>query len=497
MAGKQINAKMKKKVKSMWKVTINSAEVHAQDGELLFDILMKLNQQVERPCGGKGTCKKCKVLVNGKEELSCQYKVYSDITVQTLDTVDEIVTEIGAEEMGNLTENLCYVLDIGTTTLVMALVSRDQNKIIKTTSRVNRQRLYGADVISRIEYCMRNGVKDLTDVLISEVNDMIKELSMEETNAIASGDTAPQTTYVADTLYVAGNTTMLHLFMGVDCSSIGVAPYTPVFLEQKHEDGKSVGLEGIKEVVLLPSISSFVGADLVAGLHYVGMPQENKYNLLVDLGTNAEIILFSREKVICTAAAAGPCFEGVNISCGMCATNGAIYTYSSQGAKTIGDAPAKGICGTGLIDVITELVRNETIDETGYMECEQFELAEGVYLTQQDIRQFQTAKSAISSAIITLMKQEKISDEDLDTVYVAGGFAAKLNVHNAVELGMLPSGLASKCVAVNNSSLLGTVKYACDEEELSKYTTHAEYIDLSANPMFSELFIDNLYLLET
>lgn len=464
----------------MHRIKLKGKELFCDDGELLSEILIKSGFSVEHPCGGRGVCRKCIVIVDGQEELSCKYRVYSDISLE-LPECGEMVSETGADITGRLTENLCFALDIGTTTLALALVSLDDKKIVRVTTKTNPQRAFGSDIMTRIDYCSKNSVKELNSVLISEINKMIEELK------------APNNIK----LYVSGNTTMLHLFFNVDCSSIGVAPYTPVFLEGQCCGADALGLTGVSEAVSLPSISSFVGADLVAGLNYVSGPEKGKYNLLVDLGTNAEVLLFSDSSVLCTAAAAGPCFEGANISCGMSATRGAVYSYSlmengTADIKTIGNAPAKGVCGTGLVDVIAALLDSEEVDETGFMESESFEIAEGVTLTQEDIRQYQLAKSAVSSAILTLMKIKGISSDGIDRMYISGGFSAKINISNAVKTGLLPASLADKCVPVNNSSLLGTIKYACEGNDLSWYIENAEYIDLSSSSYFTELFVQNM-----
>lgn len=459
----------------MHKVTINGKTEYADEGTLLSNILIGSDIGVDHLCGGRGNCKKCTVLVNGKEELSCQYQIKSDVFV-IIPENNDIVSETGAVESGRMTQNLCFALDIGTTTLALALVSVDEGKIVKIITRTNPQRKFGADVITRIDYCQKNGVQELNRTLISEINSMLSEFD-------CSG---------VEMLYVSGNSTMLHLFFGVDCSSMGVAPYTPVFLESKTEKAETLGIVGVKSVESLPSIAAFVGADLVAGLNYIQKPTNGKYNFLIDLGTNAEIVLFSEKSTLCTSAAAGPCFEGANISCGMSATNGAIYAYSEYELKTVGNSPAKGICGTGLIDIISEFIRVGKIDETGFMESETFELADGVSINQIDIRQYQLAKSAVYSATTTLLQMKNVSFDDIEKMYISGGFSAKINIENAVKTGLLPKELKEKCVAINNSSLLGTVKYACEKNDLTIYTDNSTYVDLSADSDFSELFIENM-----
>lgn len=457
----------------MWEIKIGKDVFRADDGEKLSDVLIKNNLKIEHICAGRGVCKKCTVLINGKKELSCQYRIKSDIEVE-IEKGNEILSVTGAEESGRMTENLCFVLDIGTTTLGLALVSLDEKKIIKVISRTNEQRIFGADIMARIDYCRKNGVNNIQKILTDEINEMICAFNVPE----------------VEKLFVAGNTTMLHLFFGVDCSGIGVYPYTPAFLESRQE--KAEKIKGVKEIISLPSIASFAGADVVAGINFTGLPQKGKYNLLIDLGTNAEIVLYSENSVLCTSAAAGPCFEGANISCGMSSSDGAISAYAKGKIETIGSYPAKGICGTGLVDIIAELLSDSTIDETGFMECEEFCITENVFLTQNDVRQYQLAKSAVYSAVLSLLKRQNIYFDDIEKMYVSGGFSAKLNVSNAVRTGLIPKELKDKFASINNSSLLGTVKYACEKNDLSSIIEKAEYIDLSSDKYFSDLFIENM-----
>ncbi len=449
------------------------------EGErLLSDILGEHDLHVDSPCGGRGVCKKCEVCVNGRKELACRYVVRGDAFVHLPDSKD-IVSVTGADETHKATENMCLCLDIGTTTLAFALVSLDEKRIVKTKTAPNPQREFGADVISRIEYCSKNGTEKLQRTLLARLW------------AMADGLFAEFGVKAVEKMYVAGNTTMLHLFFGVDCSSLGVSPYTPVFLTERKVSGASLGFDCIGEIVSLPGISAFVGADIVAGLGYVEAPKAGKYSLLIDLGTNAETVLFGEGRYLSATAAAGPCFEGANISSGMSACEGAVYAYSNGIYSVIGDVEPEGICATGLVDIIAELVKNGTADESGYME-DDLMLSEDVRLTPADIREFQLAKSAVRSAAECLMKHAEIEYENIEKMYVAGGFSAKLNVGNAAYLGLLPASLADRFVPVNNSSLLGTVKYACEGNSLSEITEHSEYIDLGADSRFSGLFFENM-----
>ncbi len=456
------------------KITLKDKVFYATKGEILSDVLIRNGFPHPRPCGGRGVCGKCRVLVNGRSELACKYILSEDIALE-MDAEGEILSESGAVTELSDTAMAELVLDIGTTTLALALIDKKEKKIIRVITSNNPQRYFGADVISRIEYSRKNGVSELTRLICDEVSRMISDIG-------AAG---------IETLHAAGNTTMLHIFAGVEPSSMGVAPYTPVFLDERTVNAGSLGIAGVKNVRLLPSISAFIGADLVAGISYVGMPKE-RYRLLVDLGTNAEIILFSKEKIIATAAAAGPCFEGANISCGMSATKGAIYAYDGENVKTIGDGEPCGICGTGLVDIIAELLKTEVIDDTGYMEDGELEICPGVKLTQGDVRQYQLAKSAVYSAILALMARLGIGFADIDHLYISGGFAAKINIDNAVFTGLLPAELKNVCISVGNSSLLGTIKNVFENDSLSEITEKAEYIDLSSDANFSELFMENM-----
>ncbi len=461
----------------MCKIKINDEVLFAEKGELLSDILIRNGKSVPHPCGGKGTCQKCKVIVDGREELSCQYRVSGDVSVSFF-TQGEIQSETGAEIKDEITDNMCFCLDIGTTTLALALVSLDTGSILKVETATNPQRVFGADIMSRIDFCRKNSIEKLQSILVEKINKMIGKFNTLETLD----------------MYVSGNVTMLHILFNVDCSSIGVSPYKAQFLESKMEKGKNIGLTKVGNVISLPSIHSFVGADIVAGMNYIGLPANGKYNLLVDLGTNAEIVLYSNNSALCTSTAAGPCFEGANISCGMSATDGAIYKFSLKNGQmeleTINKKSPQGICGTGLIDILAEFIDSE-IDETGFMK-EDFKIYGNISLNQADVRQFQLAKSAVYSGIITVINLEKIDFDQIDKLYISGGFSAKISIENAVKVGLLPKELKEKCVAINNSSLLGTVKFAYEKNNLNSYVKNAEYVDLSTNLEFSDLFISNM-----
>ncbi len=470
----------------MPEILVNGKSFYAPMDEPLSAVLARLGIPADHPCGGRGTCQKCTVLVNGIPELSCQYIIRGNVSVEVeipatihVPALESCPTEAPWESLP--AECASLVLDIGTTTMSLFAVDTRTGHLVWGNSANNPQRAFGADVLSRIAYAAAHGTEPLTSALRAEIQRL-----MDGVSAHTGIPPCP--------LYVTGNTTMLHLFLGVDPTPMGAAPYTPAFLEEKHLSPADCGLHGVTSVITLPGISAFVGADLVAGLHYVGLPASpDRWRLLVDLGTNAEILLCNQEKILCTAAAAGPCFEGACISSGMSASGGAICSYDLDGTwETIDDVPPEGICGTGLVDAVAVLLARGIVDETGHMDTPAFYLCDGVSLIQEDIRQYQLAKSAIHAAIEALVRRAGIAWEDIEQMSIAGGFASLINVENAVRTGLLPRELADRCVPVGNSAFLGTARYAHDRADLTRYTSRAEYIDLSADPYFSERFMEGM-----
>ena len=448
--------------------------LYAEGGECLSDILIENGFYVDMPCGGNGSCGKCAVTVNGKTEHACRYRINSDITV-VLPERSNTVSDYNSYK-NEKTENICLALDIGTTTLALALVTAENGKAVRTLGCANSQRVFGADIMARIDYCRKNGVEKLQNAVINDINRLVEKLNL----------IGPLP------LYVAGNTTMLHIFFGMDCVPLGVAPYAPVFLDSKRADGKSLGLKNVLEVISIPCISAFAGADITAGLNYVDLPAGGKYNMLVDLGTNAEIALYNGSCCLCTSAAAGPCFEGANISCGMSAVDGAVYAYKDGRAQVVGGGAAKGICGTGLIDVVAFMLEKGIADSTGFMQCAEYEIADGVSVTQDDIRQYQLAKSAVFSAICVLIENAKLSYDDIGTVFISGGFSEGFSTDSAVKTGLIPDAIGEKCVAAGNSSLKGVIKYIHEGGKLPAFIGKAQYIDLSTDAGFSKAFIENM-----
>lgn len=459
--------------------------VFAPDGKRLFDFLTENGYYTASFCGGNGLCGKCLVTVDGKEELSCRTDIKDGMTVLLPFKAQGVSSKSGIYETHEAPKKPFFALDIGTTTLALALADSDSGAVSEVFVCDNPQTAYGADVISRIGVCRNGGLEKLHSCLIKSVNSLLNKAC--EKYGI----------FCVDNLIVSANTTMLHLFLNVDCSLMGEAPYTPSFLDGQSVSGESIGIMKVRKIETLPCFSSFVGADIAAGLLSLKKPKNEKWNFLFDLGTNAEIAMFSSDKVICTSAAAGPCFEGANITCGMSATPGAVSSFKLLDGKkqieTVGGEKAVGICGTGLIDIIAELLKCAEIDETGYLENEEpYEIADTVYLYQKDIREFQVAKSAVKSAAEILMKRAGVTEADVETVYLSGGFSSFINTANASACGLFPFISDEKCCAVMNTSLAGALKYGVNPAGLDKIMKNFQYIDLNADTDFSNSFIENI-----
>ena len=467
----------------MCKVRLGDRILEAKRGERLIELLQRYGIEAPHPCAGRGSCGKCRVLVDGREELSCKYVVEGDVTVTLtgrsgLDV--RVLGDIGARD----DDDLFFALDIGSTTLLLSLVERGGRELCRVGAQ-NPQIVFGADVITRIEQCIRGGALSLQKPLVWRINEMMA----------AARDAVGGRELSVKKLYAAGNATMLHLLLGIDCSSIGRAPYTPVFLEEREVEACSVGLCGVDVLHLLPSAHSFVGADVVAGLSLIDTPGAGRYALFCDLGTNAEIALVSADGILCTAAAAGPCFEGSNIDCGMSALSGAISSVNIDESgvryETVGGVEARGICATGLLDTIYGLLYSGEIDEGGYME-DKFFLSDKVYLSPSDVRSFQLAKSAVHSAMEALVAKAGIGFDSVDTLYLSGGFSKKLSPLRAAAVGLIPMSLRGKCAVIEESCLNGIIKFACGGRDAGAIATASRYCDLSTDSYFAEKFIDNM-----
>jgi uncharacterized 2Fe-2S/4Fe-4S cluster protein (DUF4445 family) len=414
-----------------------------------------------------------------------------------------------AVEPGDTTEQ-CF--GVGTTTLVGTLMNLRTGMAASVLSTLNGQAPFGADVISRISHGMNGpeAIVELRDAVVSTMNAVLDDL-------YAQTGVSPMQTYEA---LVVGNVTMLHLLLGVDPSPLSMAPFTPAFMDQLNVEARDVGLHIHPHgyVQTLPALGAYVGADIVAGVLATNILREDRLRVFVDVGTNGEIVLGSAQRALATAAPAGPAFEGSQIRCGMRATVGAIegVTLNERVELQVigGDVPAQGICGSGLVDAVAQLLlaglleysgrfkkpedvpdhplRDRLIDVDG---MRAFLLADGVYLTQRDIRELQFAKGSIATGIKVLMDILGVTASDLDQVLLGGSFGSYLNPESAKIIGLVPPVDVDRIIAVGNSAGEGAkialLSYR-ERQVAFELPSRIEYIELSGRTDFNDSFISVL-----
>ena len=547
---------------------------------------------IPSPCGGKGTCGKCRVTIvndkNGKNDkigteitrqqvLACQTEYEEGMTIILPDqysendmaivdtvinpaTVSGKMTENAQEACDNGKEELATACDIGTTTVACHLLSLKTGRALVTTAYPNIQRSYGADVISRIEAAKSDKLEEMRAAITGQIQQMINECLSRcgrENGRIRK-------------LVITGNTVMCHLFTGLSPESIGRAPFMPQEYFGRNYKGGELGFANVDDIYIMPAVSGYVGGDITSDMLYIDMykttaciqntgvsksdttgqdiltanelqqnrlehdkqdtgklVQREKEMLILDIGTNGEMVLGKSNDYTCCATAAGPAFEGAEIELGMSAVSGAISRVWIENdqiqVEVIGadrekgqTATAKGICGSGLIDALYVFLSLGLIDETGrikthrqvpykyhrYLGDDEEEndcifLTDEVYITQDDIRKLQLAKGAVAAGIAVLMQARGLKCDDIGQVFIAGGFGSVLDKHSAAGIGMIPAELVDRTVAIGNAAAGGAMIAATDpnaEKRLDEIAKSMRYIELSSDENFSDEYIRQMNL---
>ncbi len=512
------DAVKKIKIKINYKGKIHNIETVR--GKLLRDVLEAEGISYLFPCGGNGRCGKCKVrFVTGAPRLTSADSTYisekelSDgyrlLCRCVLDRDCEVNVPGGVDEESIVAQNVDtgvfsaaggknkygIAVDIGTTTIAAALLGIAGNgevTVIKTGSTINHQRQYGDDVISRIAYASDEaGLKKLNEIVTADVKELVNELRKDIAQNV-------------DLLVIAGNTTMLHIFRNISVESLGRYPYKTTNLEIEQCD-----FYGIK-TVLMPGFTAFVGADILSGVYYTELMKKGEKRLLLDLGTNGEMAYYDGSKLKICSTAAGPVFEGGTIECGVASVPGAIsHIKISDDLKTsyetIGDKAPIGLCGTGVMEAVAELVRVGVISSDGLLSDEFFEdgfsfTKDGkVRLTQGDIRNIQLAKAAVNSGI-----RQLLDGEVPDKVFISGGFGTNIDYEAITPLKMFPGSIRGNCEGVGNTSLKGALKFLSaalygeknEAEEtalLSEIKDSASELILANKDDFDDTFVEAMY----
>ena len=508
---------------------------------------------IEAPCGGKGTCGKCKVTVIKpyyKEVLACQTKICDDMEIivgrkESTGTKEDsmvVLTNEGSisekfnehvkrnavlkEETANEPEKVesnagtLAACDIGTTTVVCYLIDKETGQIIAVRSGANPQRSFGADVLSRIDAAARaddndkanGGLQMMQSQIVSLLNGFISEMLTE------CGGTE------VCLFSVAGNTVMCHLLMGISPEKLGRAPFMPDEYFGRAFNPLDIGLENCQTMIIFPAVSGFVGGDITAGM--METVNCNELTLYLDIGTNGEMALGKGDRYVCCATAAGPAFEGAQIEMGMPASRGAVDKVWLEGRRikysVIGNDRPVGLCGSGLIDALAILLKAGIIDENGTILSGQelpilfrsyvFELeagdasqstetslaihiAPGVYITQEDIRKLQLAKGAIAAGIDILFKEYGCKPCDLDILTFAGGFGNYIDKASAAAIGLFPPELLDRAKEVGNAAGNGAVSAALSQEAWESaldISGKMRYIELASYPHFDEIYVEHM-----
>ena len=471
--------------------------IPAQTGETILEALARAGIAVSAPCGGLGRCRKCAVRatgelacedgarLDGQTVLACRTRLTGDARVRVSESKAEILkTGVSAGEETDGEAGLGVSVDVGTTTLAAYLVERSTGRVLASDARLNPQRPHGADVISRLSFAIdsEENAALLQREILAAIDEMTR--SMLERAGRAGEEIRCRA--------LVGNTVMMHLLGGYPARPLAFAPFTPAYTALHEKE-----LGGVR-TILGGCISGYVGADTLAAALACGLDERDENAMLIDIGTNGEIMLKKDGRCFACSCAAGPAFEGAHIACGTGAVAGAIDHARVENGEivytTIGGGEATGICGSGLIDLTAALLERGDITPMGRMTGD-VRLSERVYLARSDIREVQLAKAAIASGIRILAEQAGAALADIEKVYLAGGFGNFIGLDSACRIGLLPAALRAKIVPVGNAAGSGSVRLLVSEQarrraEALRQATRC--VELAATPDFNDVYTDEL-----
>ncbi len=540
----------------------------AAPGESILGVAQRAGVSLDAPCSGNGTCGKCRVrVISGAVEmtpsvrlsaedfadgwrLACQSRVLGDCTLLVPDEASSFRNDIRTADLGSPEELARYMsqiealraafpedsaasrpdggrpygiaADIGTTTVTAALLRLSDGAVLAKASLGNAQIRYGADVINRIIVSSRPGGREK---LLHAVREETL-LPIVDRLLASAGVRADEIAR----LVIAGNTTMEHLLVGANAESIRLEPFIPEFLSYPPCPAAALGLlpeaAGDAPLLLAPNVGSYVGGDITAGVLASRLWDMDGETLFIDLGTNGELVFGSRDYMLTCACSAGPAFEGGDISCGMRATTGAIdsVTLDPESLRptlsVLGGGAPLGLCGSGLISLVSELFRCGVIsakgrfirdservrrDEFGgaaFLLADADESANGRPLTldESDLDNFIRAKAAIFSAVRTMLQSLDMRVDDIDRIILAGGIGSGIDIEKAISIGMLPKAPLEKYSYIGNSSLTGAcaaLLSPCAEDKLAEIGSSMTYLELSSEPRYMDEFIAACFLPHT
>jgi len=479
-------------------------ELQVNDQTRLIDVLLEFG--IEFPCGGKGTCGKCRVrLLEGEIKISdvhqrkldklgfstdwrlaCFSECTSDITLE-IEQFRHLILADESEFEFEPQEGFGVAVDLGTTTIVTQLIELSTAKVLAVETLLNPQVKFGADLISRIQAGLEGNADEMTRKIRSSIGKMIT-LMLKKHNVELKK------------VVLVGNTVMQHLFCGLNLTPLSFYPFHVNDLGLKSFEPKNLGWNfDVKEKVrFFPSIGSFVGSDILAGIAATGLHLNDNFTALIDIGTNGEIVVGNKNQIVCASTAAGPAFEGSNISMGMRAVTGAISSLNIIDgaiiANVIGNIPPKGICGSALVDAIAIFRKQEKIGLFGEITSGEktIALTGKITLSQRDINEFQLAKAAIAAGINILANTLSIQLDNIHTIYIAGAFGNYINIKNMVETGLIEIS-EDKIRKMGNTALIGAKMFLFTNYEIiDLILSKTRHINLESDPKFQDLYVEKM-----
>ena len=441
-------------------------ELTVNDQTPLIDVLHEFG--VEFPCGGKGTCGKCRIkLLDGEIDISevhaqkinklglpedwrlaCFSLCTDNITLE-VEQFSHLILADETEFSFTPRQGYGVAVDLGTTTIVAQLIDLSTASVMAVETMLNPQVRFGADLISRIQACLDGNADEMTRIIRSSVGTMISIMLKKNEVELQK-------------VILVGNTVMQLIFSDCDVSPLSAYPFHTTDLGMKTFSPADLGWKFVvsEDVRFCASIGSFVGSDILAGIVATGLHERENYTALIDLGTNGEIVIGNKERIVCASTAAGPAFEGATISMGMRAVTGAISSMNLMDGQievnVIGNTDPKGVCGSALIDAVAIFRKLDLLGMFGEINSGDPDilLAGIVKLTQKDINEFQLAKAAVAAGLTILAKKLAINLTDIQELYIAGGFGNYINIANIVETGMIEVP-AEKIYKRGNTALIG------------------------------------------
>lgn len=472
------------------------------EGSSLQDVLFA--QGVEFPCGGRGRCKGCRVRIlrgelaptadditsfsadelAGGWRLACRHTVRGDLELELAQWEMTILTDESAFAF-TPQKGLGIAIDLGTTTIAAQLMDLETGNVLAVKTALNAQALYGADILSRAEYALQGGQRQIEGLVRQQIGTMVADLMVS----------TPQRSL--NRIVLVGNSVMHHLFCGVDITPLATHPFVPRHPEGVRLSAADLGWDIDPSVVIsfLPCIGGMVGADVLAGIVATRLQEEDGLTALIDLGTNGEVVVGHRGRLVCTSTAAGPAFEGARIAMGMRAATGAISEVEARDGslhcRVIGGGNAQGLCGSGLVDAVAAGLALGKIERGGRMaEC--LSLVKPVALTPHDVRELQLAKAAIAAGLRILTSELGATPGDITKLHLAGAFGNSINRNSAQKIGLLRLPI-DRVVPAGNTALKGAKQTLFGEPDAwDGLAARIETVALNEAPSFQDIFAEEM-----